>query len=253
MASGNGRQGTLLVLDFDGVICDSVDECLVSSWIAYYQLFLREQPPEVPVSLRAEFARLRPFIRSGEDFLLIQSILKNGIPIPDQEAFDSAARAAGTDTMARYRELFDAARSDLLERDRPFWLSLNRVYPHVQSAFGRLPSEAPVHILSTKRPRYIRETLDAARIRFPADRIHLAPKEAKLPAVEELRAAGAYGKAVFIDDQLDYVAGNTNPLITAYLASWGYVKKEWLAPGSGVPVIGPRELVELVEREYREG
>ncbi len=250
MSPGGGPQRSLLVLDFDGVICDSIDECFVSSWIAYYELYRKEQPPHVPVGLRAQFTRLRPFIRSGEDFVLIQSLLREGVQISDQRAFDAAAERTGAETLRTWKELFYAARRDLLARDRRFWLSLNRIYPHVESAFALLPVDAPVHILSTKRVEYITETLSEARIRFPAARIHLAPAASKLPAVETLRASGGFARAVFVDDQIDYLLDNTNPLISAYLASWGYVKPEWLAPGSGVAVMSPGELVTLIEREY---
>ncbi len=250
MSPGGGRKRSLLVLDFDGVICDSIDECFVSSWIAYYELYRREHAPQVPVRLRAEFARLRPFIRSGEDFVLIQSILSKGVPVPDQAAFDAAAERAGVETLRTYRELFYAARRDLLSRDRAFWLSLNRIYPHIVAAFALLPVDAPVHILSTKRLEYITETLSEAHIHFPHARIHLSPTSTKLPTVEALRVAGGFERAVFVDDQIDYLLGNDNPQVDAYLASWGYVKPEWLTPGSGVSVMGPEELVSLIEREY---
>jgi phosphoglycolate phosphatase-like HAD superfamily hydrolase len=250
MSPGGGRRRSLLVLDFDGVICDSIDECFVSSWIAYYELYRMEQPPQVPVRLRAEFARLRPFIRSGEDFVLIQSILRESTPVPDQAAFDAAAVKAGADTMRRFKELFYAARRDLLARDRRFWLSLNRVYPHVVAAFARLPVDAPVHILSTKRMEYITESLAEARIHFPHERIHLSPTQSKLPTVEAMRASGGFAHAVFVDDQIDYLLHNDSPRISAYLASWGYVKSEWLAPDSGVAVMNPDDFLALIEKEY---
>jgi phosphoglycolate phosphatase-like HAD superfamily hydrolase len=246
----SGRERSLLVLDFDGVICDSIDECFVSSWIAYFQLYRKVQPPEVPISLRADFARLRPFIRSGEDFLLIQALLEAGTPVPDQQAFDAAAERLGRDTRALFKKLFYEARSDLLARDRTFWLSLNRVYPHVLAAFSLLPQDAPVHILSTKRGQYIIETLSEARIHFPHARIHLAPAEQKLPTVEFLRVSGGFGRAVFVDDQIEYLRNNPNPRINAYLASWGYVKPEWLSSATGVPVMDPEEFVALIGKEF---
>ena len=36
---------TLLVLDFDGVICDSIDETFASSWIAWRRLRRSESSP----------------------------------------------------------------------------------------------------------------------------------------------------------------------------------------------------------------
>ena len=51
---------TLLVLDFDGVICDSVEECFVSSWEARFRLRGGTGPmPEPPADGLAAFARLQ--------------------------------------------------------------------------------------------------------------------------------------------------------------------------------------------------
>ena len=58
---------TLVFLDFDGVICDSALECLVSSWEAYFRDHGRDAPKAVPVDLKERFLALRPYVRSGED------------------------------------------------------------------------------------------------------------------------------------------------------------------------------------------
>src|SRR5512138_3366484 len=124
------RDVPLLILDFDGVICDSLDECFVSSWPAYHTLYRKSPPPKVPITLRDDFARLRPFIRTGEDYLLIQEILTQGKSVQDQAAFDALIAEAGPEKMRIFKELFTKARSELLEKDKRFWLSLNRIYPH---------------------------------------------------------------------------------------------------------------------------
>ena len=88
-----------LVLDFDGVICDSIDECFASSWIAYFDLYLQRHPAYMPVSLRRDFARLRPLVRGGADFMLIQEILDKGENVTRQSEFDAIARAAGEEKL----------------------------------------------------------------------------------------------------------------------------------------------------------
>jgi phosphoglycolate phosphatase-like HAD superfamily hydrolase len=247
------REGTLLVLDFDGVICDSADEGFVSSWIAYYHLYRHENPTAIPIRQRAEYGRLRPFTRSGPDFPLVQEIIHTGVDVRDQAEFDAAASRAGVEKMRLFGELYYQARTDLLARDREFWLSINRLYPHVREAFGMIPPAAPVQILSTKKPQFIHEILAGAGIRFPASRVHHAPSHAKLPSVEALRAAGGFTRAVFIDDQIDFLRKNGNPKITAYLASWGYVDPAWLREDSGVPVMYPDALVTLVRELFLSG
>ncbi len=100
----------LVFLDFDGVICDSLLECLVSSWQGYYRLHLGKRETAVPITLRREFSKLRPYVRAGEDFILIQELINNKIPIRSQEQFDSQLAVRGEERMARYKELFYTAR-----------------------------------------------------------------------------------------------------------------------------------------------
>jgi phosphoglycolate phosphatase-like HAD superfamily hydrolase len=236
---------TLLVLDFDGVICDSAEECFVSSWIAYHELFLREARREAPPEARREFARLRPLIRTGEDYLVIQDLLARGRDAADQEGFDAASRRAGAETLRLFRELFYAARTGLLENDRRAWLRLNRIYPHMAVFFATLPRGAPVWILSTKKPRFIAEILAANGIDMPEERIVEAVNEPKLAIAEKLRESEAADGAILIEDQINAIQGNANPRIRVGLATWGYVKAEWLVPPLAVPLVTPDGFLNL--------
>jgi phosphoglycolate phosphatase-like HAD superfamily hydrolase len=244
------RERPLLILDFDGVICDSLDECFVSSWRAYHTLYRNAELPHVAVSLRDDFSRLRPFIRAGEDYVLIQEILHLGKNAEDQTAFDALIHEAGPLKMKLFKELFTRARTELFAKDREFWLSLNRIYPHMQGIFAKLPQQTPLAILSTKMPFFIAEILGHAQIRVPQKNIHECKAEEKLSRAEELRASGGFPRAVFIDDQIDYLKNNTNPCIDVFLASWGYVKPEWLAGSGNVPIMTPADLAKFVEKEY---
>jgi phosphoglycolate phosphatase-like HAD superfamily hydrolase len=175
-----------LVLDFDGVICDSVDESFASSWIAYFNLYLARHPAYMPVSLRRDFARLRPLVRGGADFMLIQEILDKGERATSQSEFDAIAHAAGEEKMKLFHELFYQARAEMLEKDRKSWLSLNRIYQHVVAVFSRLPHGASVYILSTKKPEFIAEILAAKDISLPRERILYSGSERKLDIVARI-------------------------------------------------------------------
>jgi phosphoglycolate phosphatase-like HAD superfamily hydrolase len=237
--------GSVLVLDFDGVICDSIDECSPSSWAAFHRLYRGADAGDPTEASRGRFARLRPFIRTGEDFLIIQGLLWRGQEIASQEGFDEEARRVGEETRALYRRLFYQARTELLDNDRARWMGLNHLYPHMREAFRLLPPDAALFILSTKEPRFIAEILAANGVLVPEERILLAEAEPKLVTVEKLRARGGFADAVFVEDQIDAIRGNANGAIRVYLASWGYVKPAWLESGEA-PVIDPPGLLALV-------
>jgi phosphoglycolate phosphatase-like HAD superfamily hydrolase len=243
----------LLVLDFDGVICDSIDECFASSWTAYHVLHRGDPRRQVPAGAREGFARLRPFIRTGEDFPLIQDLLANGARVRDQADFDAAARRAGVEKMQLYRALYYTARTSLLEEHRAEWLAMNRIYPHMARALSLLIPSAPFFILSTKKPPFIIEVLDHARISVPAERILFTENEPKLVTVERLRSEGGFAEAYFVEDQIDSIRFNTNPLINVRLAAWGYVREEWLAEPRAVTILTPEEFLSFVQSVYARG
>lgn len=236
----------LLVLDFDGVICDSVEECFVSSWTAYHELFRGLPRGEAPAAARASFRAMRPFVRSGEDFVLVQEIVDRGGGVEGQAEFDSAWERPGIPPRKVFKDLFYLARGRLMDRDRQAWLAMNPIYPHVASAVARLAPSVPFFILSTKRPRFVRDTLAANGITVPEERVLYSEAEPKLSMIEKLLAARGAPGALFVEDQIDAIRGNSNPLIQVYLASWGYVQKSWLEGTPGVSVLTPEAFVKLL-------
>ncbi|MCX7029192.1 MAG: HAD family hydrolase [Spirochaetes bacterium] len=238
---------TLLVLDFDGVICDSVEECYESSREARFRLRGGAGPvPEPPADGLAAFARMRPFVRNGEDFLVMLDAAERGVPVPDQAAFDALAAGIGPKVLRDFKARFYDARERLLAEERSRWLRMNRIFPHARAALLAAGGAGlPLAILSTKRSPYILEILSSNGIPFSAEHVHHTTGP-KAPVVRELLAASGCGNAVFIDDQIDYLLGLDDPRIEGRLASWGYVRPEWLVPPLRVRPIDPDGLAALV-------
>ena len=243
-----GARAPLLVLDFDGVICDSVEECWVSSWTAYHDLFHGRPQPQPPAEVKARFRVLRPFVRSGEDFVLIQHLVWQGRSPSSQSEFDREWDGPGLPPPGRFKELFYKARAALFERDPQAWLAMNRVYPHVAAALSVLPARVPRFILSTKKAQFVSATLNANGISLPDDHVLYAEGEPKLDTVGRLMRDLGAGEAILVEDQVDALRANRNPGIHTYLATWGYVQKEWLRdPGTGIRLLDPDGFVQMVK------
>jgi hypothetical protein len=118
------------------------------------------------------------------------------------------------------------------------------------AAFSLLLPAAPFYILSTKKASFIAETLAAHDIRVSSQRILFSDAEPKLVTVERLLREGGFEAAFFVEDQIDAILGNANPRIQVRLATWGYVRKEWLTPPLAVPIITPEGFLDLVKKEY---
>jgi len=228
---------TLLFLDFDGVICDSVDECFLTSWIAYYHYYRLQQPSSVRCELRKRFGQLRPFIRAGEDYLLLHRILEQAGHVQNQAQFDLLLEKAGKEQMAVFKQLFYKARQYLVTEDFLYWCRLNRLYPHITPLLQQAAGNEHLFILSTKKPEFINAILKFYGISFAKERILYPGSSSKISIIGEILATRPDSCALFVDDQIDHLAKETHNTIKPYLASWGYIKPEWLK--STIPVLYP--------------
>lgn len=258
----------LLFLDFDGVVCDSERECFVSSWLAWRELAAADGgPAHVTLRARRRFRELRPLIRSGEDYVVIQHLLAREEAQPEyrgpatQEEFDACRSALGAARVAAWKQAMAATRASFLQRDREGWLALNRIYPHMRALLTGYDL-ANVRIISTKAAELVREILRAHAIPLPAAAVfHAASNPAgadtrKLDLIAAQLDAHPGGRALFVEDQLDHLLDNDDSRIAAYLADWGYVLPQWLAQAGrlrrrGVRVIGAAQMPDLFGRAAR--
>lgn len=231
------KSSLLLFLDFDGVICDSIDECFLSSWIAFYRYYLGQEPPAVSLQLHRQFGQLRPYIRDGQDYLLIHQILKQGGWVRNQAEFDLLIEQAGKEQMAAFKQLFYRGRNFLLDEDFTYWYRLNHLYSHITPHITREADNENLFILSTKKPEYIAAIFGFNGIVFNEDRILYPGTRSKSSVIKEILADRPGCTALFVDDQIDHLTKEQHSTIQPYLASWGYIKPEWL--NGPVPVLYP--------------
>ena len=235
----------LLFLDFDGVICDSLNECIISSFYAYFRIFKKNEPASLPLEYKKEFSSLRPYVRNGEDYLVIQHILENNIQIKDQAHFDEIL-GKHKEKMVYYKEFFYKARTILIENETDFWFNLNRIYPHILTHLARISVSPFFYILSTKRLDFILTILKNNNITIREDQVLVAWDIKKLDFISSILDTKGIGKAIFIDDQIDHLINNKDKRITPYLASWGYIRPEWLH--SRVKVMGEDDMRKLMKQ-----
>jgi phosphoglycolate phosphatase-like HAD superfamily hydrolase len=220
----------LLAIDFDGVLCDSVRECFAGSWLAFYERILGSPRSAVRLEDYRRFRRFRPFIRSGEDYVLLQRVIHDGIELQSQADFDRELRREGSARMEEYGSAFYGVRELLLESERPFWLALNPLFPGLAEPLRAIRGDPGCIILSTKRPPFIREILLHHGIDWPLSRILHPGKGRKWDIIQEQleRRGEPGGWVVFVEDQPDHFADCPRERARCLLATWGYVKPEWV-------------------------
>ncbi|TFG62005.1 MAG: HAD family hydrolase [Spirochaetales bacterium] len=222
-------------IDFDGVICDSRDECFTVSLAAYEDFKEPAGSGTVSLEKKERFDELRPFIRNNEDFLYLHYWLDGNVKPASQAEFDSCIGRFTEDETSKYTLLFYEHRNRLLSADPDRWYALNPLYPGFREVLLKVQGNRRVHILSSKRPDYISLIFEKNGLHWPADRIHFPGKKPKLAYLQDLskvlreREDGREVRLSFIDDQKDHFTVLNDPGIDCFLASWGYIQREWLA------------------------
>ena len=235
----------LLITDFDGVVCDSVEECLLVTYNAYHRLQdasfqrlldLQATPPET----RQTFRRLRPFLKGAEDFIPIFRSIEQQIPIATQREFD-AFRDGMREKLSEYVAVFYTERDFLIRNEHRVWLSLNPLYSDFAAILRARQTFERVHILTTKRRDDVLEIFNYQQVAFPPEQISYikaAGKSARL--LELLREYGADpADTLYFEDQVDFLVAAKPHGIQTYLVEWGYVSDEQrgVARQHDIPII----------------
>ncbi len=225
-----------LFLDFDGVICDSLPECYQTSSL------LLPGVPDKPAdeSYAQRFRKGRVYIRSGEDYVALHKILREGHDPGSQQEFDAVLKAMGDDTMRRYKKELYSLRERLLRDDPETWLSWNPLYEGMAEALNLVREDPFVWILSTKKAEFIEAILRHHGVLWPLERIRYTDGRSKLAWIQEIAGDSP---SMLIDDQIDHL-DFTHPTCSCRLALWGYASTE--ARQRGVPSLTLAQARELV-------
>ena len=216
-----------LCLDFDGVICDSVEESSITAWKQAKARWPEVIPGDDWQPFLAPMRRLRPVIHAGHEQAPLIRL------IAEAEFSEAEIAARWSELLPDRLERWDADPAELLAdygavRDRWIaedpedWLGRHGFYPPVISALRvYAPSFA---VITTKGERFCARLLARAGIDLAAERLFGHEAGPKPEILAALRAEGRVPH--FVEDYigtLERVAGD--PRLGAarlYLADWGY-------------------------------
>jgi len=244
----------LFITDFDGVICDSVLECLLVTFNAYHTLtdpsFQRTLSLDViPLKKQRQFRQLRAYLKGAEDFVPMYLAIESGVTIRHQKDFDMF-RATHTEQLLRYQQAFYAERDYLQQHEKTIWLGINPLFEGMKGALQACGSFDSTYILTTKRQQDVVEIFDYQNIPFPAD--HILYRKAAEKSQKLLEMIGEHGVAfeetIYVEDQVDFLVASGHHNIRSYLAEWGYVSEEQkaMAHQHNIPIISPPEFANLL-------
>ncbi len=237
-----------IVLDFDGVICDSARETAVSGWRAGRTIWPEWAEPDPPAEHVDRFVAVRPYLETGYQAPLMMKMVVDGC---SEAVFRDRLEEICERLMVRYGlnraglvAAFGAVRDRWIASDPADWLARHSAFPGTVSALHDALEKHPVYISTTKQERFVLALLRAWGVEFPAERLFgLDRGKTKCQVLAELQAdGGGESRPVhFVEDRLETLrrVQSTAGLeaVRLYYASWGYGTADHLAEARRNPRI----------------
>ncbi len=233
----------ILALDFDGVIADSIEECLVSGYNAYAEFTEKptiERPNELPEGWIDKAREIRNFIRKGEDYVYIMYSLALNVPIHNQKHFDDF-KARYIDLKRIFLELFTSQRLSYAENKPEQWTELTPLYNGMKT-LDNYPNKANLYIVTTKRLLFVRKILNVNNIKLLDDNLFdTSGNRTKKGIIENILQTRKIepSRAYFFDDQITTLITVKSAGVHAILAGWGYNNQQQVeqAHAHNIPVM----------------
>jgi len=220
----------ILALDFDGVICNGLEEYFQSSQKCYQKIW-----SEIPdQKLREYFYQLRPVIEYGWEMpVLLRALILNYSPLEILDHWliirDKIVKLENINPQNLIK-ILDQVRDEWTNHNLDDWLSIQTSYQGiVETLQNILNSEILLYIISTKEGRFIKQIL--AKFKLKLKDKYLIGKECKRPKSETLRLIIEEenidpAEIYFIEDRLDTLEliekQEDLEKVSLFLADWGY-------------------------------
>ncbi len=216
----------LLALDFDGVICDSIDECLLTSYNAFYELEI-DNVSKIPDDIRTYFYKYRNYVRPAREYYLIHKAYNKNLQLMSFVTFNKLEKQYRNESKLFEKHFYKMR--NYLKKDEENWLSLHRIYDHIREFF--LFYNKKFFIVTNKDKDSI-ETL-SEYFGFRKFIWDIYSKELSIKKEDlfnmiflNYRKHLENNKLVYVDDNEWHLADIQHLTIEIYFAKWGYSGKQ---------------------------
>ena len=125
----------LLIFDFDGVIVNSIDECLLTSYNAFQKfenngVSLTDDLSDIAPEYHKYFNLYRKFVRPAAEYYLLHRGYTDNIEIIDSKSYHELL-ILHKDKLPHYQKEFFNERNRLRFIDKEKWISLHNIYKHL--------------------------------------------------------------------------------------------------------------------------
>jgi phosphoglycolate phosphatase-like HAD superfamily hydrolase len=240
------KESPVLALDFDGVLCDSTDECVVTAWNAWLKhtgqdgFLMRSQ--DVPEPFQSEIRRLRGYVRTGGEYGVLMQVVKEKQTIDCRKDYEKAITLHHL-IIKPFAEIFFEARNKMRKLDEHHWLNLHTVYAGIPEHLRELWSKFRIFVVTGKDADAVQLFFSRFDLTLPNDCIY--DKDAghdKLGAIRHLagETQQPLKSVIYLDDNIGHLLPVHQAGCRVLMAEWGYHTDEDLkiARSNQVPIVG---------------
>lgn len=218
-----------LAFDFDGVLCNSVDECMLSALSAHSaiegkgkQSFIRIE--EVPPFFRYAFREWRYLVRPAKEYDALCRAISHGVAI--ESHFNLFKKDESR--LSEFEIEFFRFRNEWRSSNPEDWFGMHSEYPSFQDSWSALLALGEIRIVTNKDLASVRAFNDRWQLNLEDDWIwskerQSSKSEAILRIANELEISAS--EVHFIDDDPKYLEEVSKTGAATYWASWGYTPR----------------------------
>jgi phosphoglycolate phosphatase-like HAD superfamily hydrolase len=237
----------VLVLDFDGLICDALKECILVTWNGFYGKGLAEFSDQglaqIPKSFIERFTLYRNFSKHLGHFLV--SLYEEKKIMRTQQEFNEFYATIDQGYIEDFVRKVSDYRNSARNMKRSIWLQYHTLYPGIEGLLQGC--SLPMYIITAKDSASVVEILSSRGVAFPHEHV-FGEQTAKLFALQAIQRLEQVEQTQihFFDDNIFNVLEAQAAHYQAYWATWGYNMPEHfhLAQEKRVATLYLRDFVE---------
>ncbi len=243
-----------VVFDFDGVVCDSTNECMVTAWNAWEcwnkRDGFRRSLNDFSQTEMDAFRPLRPYVRGADEYYILMRVINQTEKlIKNQKDFDEM-RLLWADQLAPFKAIFFKERDRLRSEDVNNWIKLHEIYDDVIKVMKELHAQGRLLIATLKDGKSVRLILNRQGIDISLEEIlDQSQISSKLEALDYFVAEKGINKEdiCFIDDNVTHLIGPKNEDYKVFLSSWSHITSDHIniANKSKIPFININQINSL--------
>ena len=237
----------VLAIDFDGVICDSRDECLITAYISYQSLLGKKKElvnlEDFDRDFVSRFRKLRYLVRHANDFWLLIHLLLAGTERIELSEFNTL-KEKHRDVLTKYKPVFYETRNYFRSLDIERWTNLHRPYSEFQTGWIAIREGFKVYVVTSKDLASVQHFSKLWNLEIATEKIWSNEKQSsKAQAVHNIMEESnvSSNQLFFIDDHPDNLIDVMKTGATCFWATWGYTPADYTFTGN------VRKLNNLVE------